>query len=188
MLFKHSDPFNTLLQPLLSLVKGDTPAPFLRNVTWTISNLCRCFFGISSFTILYYCVILVWIAQFWLSHWQWLQFSGTKIPRRHLRLWSSACPAWLNWYSTKTARFVFVVFRTSCSWFLLLVLTCWTNLFVPSGKFWPPLVGLGRCLLGSVLPNRRAEREDPVRRWCRSHPQPGRPPRLWRDQCHDSLP
>merc|ERR1711864_62369 len=32
---------NGVIAPLLSLVKPDTPAPFLRNVTWTISNLYR---------------------------------------------------------------------------------------------------------------------------------------------------
>ena len=33
---------NDVIQPLLALVKAETPAAFLRNDTWTISNLPRC--------------------------------------------------------------------------------------------------------------------------------------------------
>ena len=32
---------NGVIQPLLAIAKSDTPDPFLRTVTWTISNLCR---------------------------------------------------------------------------------------------------------------------------------------------------
>jgi len=33
---------NGVIQPLLALVKAETPVAFLRNDTWTISNLPRC--------------------------------------------------------------------------------------------------------------------------------------------------
>ena len=47
--------------------------------------------------------------------------------------------------------------------------------------------GLGWCLLGPIISDWWTQREDPVRRRRRRHPQPRHTPRLWRNQCHDSL-
>ena len=47
--------------------------------------------------------------------------------------------------------------------------------------------GLGWCLLGPIISDWWTQWEDPVRRRRRRHPQPRHTPRLWRNQCHDSL-